>query len=97
MAFNELRKRGTAVRVSVTDGDGKDASRFIYAAAARGADGSVAAMLANYASKEKPFVIDFARAASSPRCRIIDDAHTWKDVPLPSALPPCSVLLVEIP
>ena len=96
MAFNELRKRGTAVRVAVTDGEGKDASSSFYATAARGTDGSVAVMLANIGSKEKPFVLDVGGGASPcVRCRVIDEKRTWKETPLPAALPPRSVLLVE--
>ena len=96
VAFNELRKRGTAVRVAVTDGEGKDAASSIYAAAARGADGSVAVMLANIGSKGKPFVLDVG-GGNMPcvRCRVIDEKRTWKEISLPAALPPRSVLLVE--
>ena len=38
-----------------------------------------------------------AAPSASARCRIIDDAHTWEEVPLPAARPPYSVLVVEIP
>ncbi|MBQ3288281.1 MAG: hypothetical protein IJH50_02580 [Kiritimatiellae bacterium] len=97
VAFNELRKRGTAVRSVVRDEKGKDAASSIYVASARGADGSVAVMLANLGSQEKPFALDVGGArASCPRCRIIDDSRTWKEIPLPDALPPRSVLLVEV-
>ena len=97
MAFNELRKRGTAVRTGVVGADGKDAAASgVYAAAARGADGSVAVMIANPGSKEKPFVLDAGKScAHCIRCRTIDEKLTWKEVPLPAALPPRSVLLVE--
>ena len=96
IAFNELRKRGTAVRVAVTDGKGKDASSSFYATAARGTDGSVAVMLANAGIKEKPFVLDVGGGnAPCVRCRVIDEKRTWKEAPLPAALPPRSVLLVE--
>ena len=97
VAFNELRKRGTAVRSVVRDEKGKDAASSIYVVAARGADGSVAVMLANLGSQEKPFALDVGGSrASCPRCRIIDDTRTWKEIPLPDALPPRSVLLVEV-
>ena len=96
VAFNELRKRGTAVRVTVRDGEGKDSSPSIYAAAARGADGSVAVMLANSSSKEKPFVLDVGNSRpANPRCRVIDEKRTWKEVPMPAALPPRCVFFVE--
>ena len=120
VAFNELRKRGTAVRVNVRDGDGRadcpqsavrrvednapyqdvvDAKTLkpsIYVAAARGADGSVAVMIANPGSKEKSFVLDAgAMRTSCIRCRIIDEKRTWKEIPFPTALPPHSVLFIE--
>ena len=75
----------------------KDALSSIYAVAARGADGSIAVMLANTGSKGKPFVLDVGKARQlSSRCRVIDEKRTWKEIPLPAALPPRSVLLVEI-
>ena len=96
MAFNELRKRGTAVRMAVTDGEGKDASLSFYATAARGEDGSVAVMLANPGSKEKPFALDVKGSGLFvQRCRVIDEKRTWQEIQMPSALPPRSVLLVE--
>ncbi len=136
VAFNELRKRGTAVRVLC---DGPFPGTYAAAAmpaplreggggeAAGGSTsrGSLAVMLANPGNEEVPFKLeiadglsrvatlkprsgdlcgeaalngeDAATAASSPRCRLIDDAHTWEEVPLPAALPPYSVLVVEIP
>ena len=106
VAFNELRKRGTAVRVAVrrvednapyqSAVDAKTLKPSIHVAAARGADGSVAVMIANPGSKEKSFVLDAgAMRNSCIRCRIIDEKRTWKEIPLPTALPPHSVLLVE--
>lgn len=96
VAFNELRRRGTAVRVAVRDEEGKKAEPGCCAAAARGADGSVAVMLANAGSKERPFALDVARARRpGSRCRVIDETRTWIEIPQPAALPPRSVLLVE--
>ena len=47
-------------------------------------------------SKEKPFTLDMGRPRqSSPRCRVVDEKRTWKEIPLPAALPPRSVLLAE--
>ena len=94
VAFNELRKRGTAVRVAVTDGN--CASPAVYAAAACGADGSVAVMLANVGEKGRPFAIDVKGASpESRKCRVIDESRTWEEIPMPSAIPPRSVLLIE--
>ncbi|MBR3085236.1 MAG: hypothetical protein IKH04_02415 [Kiritimatiellae bacterium] len=108
-AFDELRRRGTAVKVEMSaNGDCRDCPQIanIHAAAARGADGSIAVMLANDGDEEVPFTLEVA-AAPSPtgaraftsggaavppriRCRITDEARTWEDVPLPAALPPHS-------
>ena len=99
VAFNELRKRGTAINL---DTDAEAANT--YAAAARGADGSVAVLLANPGDEPVPFELGLAGAggrfaaatpSDSVRCRIIDDAHTWEKIALPAALPPHSFLLVE--
>ncbi len=142
VAFNELRKRGTAVEIrgrgasrapsrqderesdSVLPQEGaRSAPLAVYSAAARGADGSIAVMLANPGNEAVPFELevvgrlsraatlkprsgdlsgeaalngaDAATAASTPRCRIIDETRTWEDVPLPASLPPNSVLVVE--
>ena len=93
MAFNGLRTRGTAVKVSVT-GDAKGVS----AAAARGGDGSVAVLLVNNGGAEKPFALDVGgdAPARTAVCRITDDTRTWMEIPLPDALPPRAVLLAEI-
>ena len=99
-AFNELRRRGTAVRV-LCDGPCPVA---LCVAAARGDDGSIAVMLANDGDEEVPFTLEIAggafsssRAAVPPRVRITDETHTWEEVPLPATLPPHSfaVLLAE--
>jgi hypothetical protein len=37
-----------------------------------------------------------AAPSASVRCRIIDETRTWAEVPLPAALPPHSVMLVEV-
>ena len=92
LAFHELRRRGTAVRV---EGCGAE---NLFAAAARGEDGSVAVMLANLGDREIPFSLEVAgdgKRMSADRCRIVDDARTWEDAPLPASLPPHSFLLAE--
>jgi hypothetical protein len=90
-AFGELYRLGTAVKVSVT---GDDAGN-VFAVAARGADGRVAALIVNYAAEPTPLSI--SGGGGVPRCRLIDDAHVYEEVPLPSVLPPNAVLLVEWP
>ena len=70
----------------------------IFAAAARGPDGSLAVMLSNIGDQEVPFALEVAgdsKRTTANRCRIIDETRTWEEVPLPAALPPHSVLLVE--
>ena len=92
LAFRELRRRGTAVRV---EGCGAE---NLFAAAARGEDGSVAVMLANLGDREVPFSLEVAgdgKRMAADRCRIVDDARTWEDVLLPPSLPPHSFLLAE--
>ena len=37
-----------------------------------------------------------AAPSASVRCRITDETRTWAEVPLPAALPPHSVMLVEV-
>ena len=94
LAFHELRRRGTAVRV---EGCG---AKNLFAAAARGEDGSVAVMLANIGDREVPFSLEVAgdgKRMAAGRCRIVDDARTWEDAPLPAFLPPHSFLLAEGP
>lgn len=94
LAFHGLRRRGTAVRVEVCGAENP------FAAAARGEDGSVAVMLANLGDREVPFSLEVAgdgKRMAAGRCRIVDDARTWEEVPLPASLPPHSFLLAEGP
>ncbi len=89
-AFNELRKRGTAVNVE-TGGSG------LVAAAARGGDGSLAVMLANDGDQPAPFALyvgDKALSADSASCRITDADRTDAEIPLPSELPPHSFAVI---
>ena len=92
LAFHELRRRGAAVRV---EGCGAENP---FAAAACGEDGSVAVMLANLGDREVPFSLEVAgdgKRMAAGRCRIVDDARTWEDAPLPASLPPHSFLLAS--
>jgi hypothetical protein len=87
------------VRVDVNH-ETHETHETIYTAAARGADGSLAVMLANPGAEEAPFALEIAensKRTTARFCRIIDDAHTWEEVPLPASLPPYSVILVEFP
>ena len=102
MAFNELCKRGTAVMCecgatrSPSHQDG--ASPVAYSAAARGEDGSLAIMLANQGEEEVPLelgIADNSKRTTATKCRITDETRTWEEVPLPAAVPPYGVVLVE--
>ena len=125
MAFNELRKKGTAVEIRergadqsaaalaagrkpdspalvLPQGRAHGAALAVYSAAARGEDGSVAVMLANPGDEAVPVSLNVAGGASSSdgaavpsRCRVVDDNRTWEEAPLPDALPPHSIFLVE--
>ena len=48
--------------------------------------------------RHSPFVVRSSPEAAPPasvRCRIVDETRTWEETPLPAALPPHSLLLVE--
>ena len=93
LAFHELRKRGTAVAIEFLN----TGIQNVHVAAARGADGSLAVMLANIGDGEVPLVLEIAGAGqmAPSRCRITDETRTWEEVPLPAALPPHSVMVAH--
>ncbi|MBO4261805.1 MAG: hypothetical protein J5921_04215 [Clostridia bacterium] len=100
VAFNELRKRGTAVKIrecgAPRSPSRHDEGRAVYAAAARDKGGSLALMLANPSGEEVPFVLGDAEDSEwtmAGECRITDEKRTWEAVPLPDALPPHSFLV----
>ena len=110
VAFNALRQRGTTVEIRECGADQSALARAAgraMAAAAKGTDGSIAVMLANPGEKEVSFAIEIAGGSRSrattvageppaPRqCHITDDTRTWAEIPLPSALPPHSFILIE--
>ena len=84
MAFNELRRRGTAVACEVSD-------RRLRAAAAKGTDGTLALMLANFETNSIPLNI---RGLSVAECRTVDKDHVYESVPTPSAVGSDTVLLL---
>ena len=105
-AFNELRKRGTAVACECDLPSGvlcDGPCPVAYCAASRGEDGSIAVMLANDGDAEAPFTLEVAGgglssgsrrgAPAAVRCRITDATRTDEDTPLPAALPPHSFLV----
>ena len=91
MAFNELRKLGTAVMAASSDSD-------VKVAAAKGGNGSVAVMIANVSGTEKLFSLDIGKAISlrSLCCRVTDNDNTYAIVPMPLALPPYSFIVLVL-
>ena len=86
MAFNELRKAGTAVAAT------SDAEN-VWVAAAKGRNG-VAAMIVNFGKAAQPLSLDLGgRGVSS--CRITDGTRTWEECELPAVLPPYSFVAVS--
>ena len=91
MAFNGLRRLGTAVTVS--------GSEVLYAAAATGTNGAVAVMVANPGDGSVPFTLEIGETerSAAPRCTLTDETRTWEEVPIPEALPPHSFALFDFP
>ena len=87
-AFNELRRRGTAVAVRAF-GD-----KNLYAAAAKG-EKDAAIMLANDSDKAIPLTCDF-QGRTVAACRITDKDRTDADVPMPTELPPRSFIVTTL-
>ena len=84
-AFNELRRRGTAMAVRMS-GD-----RNLYVAAAKG-ENDAAVMMANDSDRTIPLVCDF-QGRTVADCRITDNDRTDKSVPMPPELPPRSFVI----
>ena len=87
-AFNELRKRGTAVATQVS-GD-----KNLWVAAARGEKDAVV-MMANDSDKAIPLTCDFQSGVVTA-CRITDKDRTDADVPMPTELPPRSFIVATL-
>ena len=85
MAFNELRKAGTAVAATSVDPQ-------VWVAAAKG-NGRQAAMVVNCGAGARPFTLDLG-GRKAGKCRIVDDTRTWEETALPTELPPWSILCV---
>jgi hypothetical protein len=83
VAFNELRKLGTAVKCVSCDED-------LWATAAKGKEGK-AVMLANYSERTIPLNIP---GMTVDGCKIIDATHTWEDCELPAEVAPHTVLVI---
>ncbi len=87
-AFNELRRRGTAV-AACASGD-----KNLYAAAAKG-EKDAAIMLANDSDKAIPLTCDF-QGRTVAACRITDKDRTDAAVPFPAELPPRSFIVAVL-
>ena len=88
MAFNELRKLGTAVSAPKTP-------EGVYATAATDGKGRAAVMVANISGKEWTPDFDFG-GWKVTRVRSIDDACAYGDVSAATPMPADSVRLVEL-
>ena len=87
-AFNELRKRGTALAVQV------GGNERLYVVAARGELDS-AIMMANDSDDPTPFVCDL-HGKTVISCRITDSSRTDAVISFPAELPPHSFLVAII-
>ena len=85
VAFNELRKLGTAVKSSCDHG-------LVHCAAAKGPGGR-AVMISNFNTGVKvPIMLKDSERAT---VWITDETRTWSKCEFPKMLPMCSVLLVK--
>ena len=87
-AFNELRKRGTAV-AACASGD-----KNLYVVAAKN-EKDAAVMLANDSDKAIPLTCDF-QGRTVAACRITDKDRTDASVPFPAELPPRSFVVAVL-
>ena len=88
LAFNELRKAGTAVAAKSSDAK-------VRVAAAKGENG-VVVMVVNASGVEKPLTLN-ASMEKGVACRITDADHTWENVSLPAKLSPWSFVVLPVP
>lgn len=87
VAFNELRKLGSAVRCLSSDQE-------VYAAAAA-SSGKIALMAVNM--KDRPVSVKFTGLPGDVVCRVTDGDRTWETAPLPESLTPHSIWVVTGP
>ena len=85
-AFNELRKRGVAVKIAVSG------SQDLWGAAAKGTV-DAAVMLANDSDVPMQLACDF-QGREVLECRITDAERTDCAIPMPDVLPPHSFIIV---
>ena len=87
-AFNELRKRGTAVAVQVA-GD-----KSLWVVAAKG-EKDAAVMMANDSNRAIPIMCDI-KGRSVASCLITDKNRNAAAVDFPAELPPCSFIVAVL-
>ena len=88
LAFNELRKAGTAVAASSDDSD------VFVSAAKKG--GKAVVMIVNLSSVEKPLALDAGDGWKAVLCRITDATRSFEEAELPSVMPPTSFVVTEL-
>ena len=88
LAFNELRKAGTAVAASSDD------SNVFVSAAKKG--GKAVVMIVNLSSVEKPLALDAGDGWKAVLCRITDATRSFEEAELPSVMPPTSFVVTEL-
>ena len=86
-AFNELRRRGTAVKATSSD------ERVFVTAAKDASDAAV--MIVNESDDEKPLSVDF-QGRGTVLARITDAERTDASVSLPERLPAHSILIIVL-
>jgi hypothetical protein len=86
LAFNELRKAGTAVKTASPDDCG------LYVAAAKDGKGNAAVMAANCENAARPLKLNLEGEIVA--CKITDADRTYCQVELPETLPPYSFVIV---
>ena len=88
LAFNELRKLGTAVRTTV-------GTKGLWACAARSADRTRGAVFAANTTKEAIPLPAVLGASGLVRVRAVDAGHDFADIPHEKSIGPETVLLLE--
>ena len=88
LAFNELRKAGTAVAASSDDSD------VLVSAARKG--GNAVVMVVNLSADSKPLEIVLGDGLKAVSCRITDEARAFEETACPSVLPPWSFIVAEM-
>ncbi len=88
LAFNELRKLGTAVAASSDD------SEVWVSAAKKG--GSAVVMAVNLSVDRKPLALACGDGWKSVSCRITDETRAFEETAFPSVLPPRSFIVAEM-